>query len=154
MSHSRRAMGSLWGIAAWVFCAMVPPAVLAQEGDAAAKETYDRWCAGCHGVEGKGDGPAAKYMLPRPRDFTRALYQVRSTASGQLPTDADILRMIDEGMPGSSMPGWAKLLSGGERQALVGYLKSFSPAFGGAPPDVLDFGKPTDVNEEVLAAGR
>ena len=42
--------------------------------DGLGKVTYDRWCAGCHGVDGDGTGVAAEYMLPRPRDFTRALY--------------------------------------------------------------------------------
>src|SRR2546429_5543936 len=37
------------------------------------------WCAGCHGETGAGDGPAAAYMLPRPRNFTGAVYKIRST---------------------------------------------------------------------------
>src|SRR5690606_21076675 len=82
------------------------------------KPIYDKWCAGCHGEDGRGTGEAAAYMLPRPRDFTRALYQIRTTASGELPTDADILRVIDEGMPGTAMPGWRTLLSRSEREAL------------------------------------
>ena len=53
-------------------------------------------CAGCHGDTGAGDGPAAAYMLPRPRNFTGAIYKIRSTASGQLPTDGDLMRAIDD----------------------------------------------------------
>ena len=34
------------------------------------KILYDKWCSGCHGMTGAGDGDAAHYMLPRPRDFT------------------------------------------------------------------------------------
>src|SRR5262245_10268429 len=59
------------------------------------KVVYEKWCAQCHGETGEGNGPAAHYMYPRPRDFVAALYQVRSTASGALPTDDDIMHAID-----------------------------------------------------------
>ena len=68
------------------------------------KEVYQKNCAHCHGVEGRGDGSAAENLLPQPRDFTRGLYKIRSTQSGQLPTDQDLFDIITEGMPGSSMP--------------------------------------------------
>src|SRR5687767_14550984 len=87
----------------------------------AGKATYDKWCAGCHGATGAGDGPAAAYMLPRPRDFTKGVYQIRTTASGELPTDGDIKRIIDDGMPGTAMPGWREMISASERDALVAY---------------------------------
>lgn len=94
-------------------------------------------------------------MLPPPRDFTRALYQIRTTASGELPTDADILRVIDEGMPGTAMPGWRTLLSRSEREALVGYLKTFSRFFDqGEPPQALAFGRTPRATEETLREGR
>src|SRR5207249_9146674 len=72
------------------------------------KAVYVKWCTGCHGDGGAGDGVAAAYMLPRPRNFTGGLYKIRTTASGQLPTDADLARAIDEGLPGSAMPGWKR----------------------------------------------
>jgi len=119
------------------------------------KTTYDRWCAGCHGVDGDGLGVAAEYMLPRPRDFTLALYQIRTTASGELPTDADIRHIIDVGMPTTTMPGWENLLSEAERDALVEYLKSFSRFFGrGDAPQAIDFGRAPRVSDAVLAEGR
>ncbi|MBI2536275.1 MAG: c-type cytochrome, partial [Gemmatimonadetes bacterium] len=56
------------------------PVAPAQEGAANArgKELYDKWCAECHGETGAGDGAAATHMLPRPRDFTRAVFQIRT----------------------------------------------------------------------------
>jgi mono/diheme cytochrome c family protein len=126
----------------------------AQDGDNLGEVTYDRWCAGCHGVDGTGNGPGAEYMLPRPRDFTEARYQIRTTASGELPTDEDILAIIDRGMPGTTMPGWEDLLSNDEREALVEYLKSLSRFF--TPdqvPEPFDFGSAPRVNAEVLAEG-
>ena len=127
----------------------------AQSGDDLGKATYDRWCAGCHGVDGSGTGSGSDYMLPRPRDFSQALYQVRSTASGGLPTDEDLLYVIDNGMPGSTMPGWEDVLSREERDALVLYVKTFSRFFSpDEQPESLDFGRATRANDEVLAEGR
>ena len=126
----------------------------AQDGDDLGQVTYDRWCAGCHGVDGTGDGPGAGYMLPRPRDFTQALYQIRTTASGELPTDEDILAIIDRGMPGTTMPGWEDLLSNDEREALVQYLKTFSRFFSpDEVPQPLEFSRATRSNADVLVEG-
>src|SRR5438105_10506546 len=93
------------------------------------KVVYEKWCAGCHGETGAGDGPAAAYMLPRPRNFTGAVYKIRTTASGQLPTDADLLRAIDEGLPGSAMPAWKGRLSDAERRAVLGSLETLCSFF-------------------------
>lgn len=118
------------------------------------KAPYDRWCAGCHGDTGAGDGAGAAYMLPRPRDFTRGVYQVRTTASGELPTDADIRRVIDEGMPGTAMPGWRDVLTERERNDLVAYLKRFSTFFEGAAPRRVEIGRAPGGGDEAVAEGR
>lgn len=137
----------------------VPTSTRAQEegggsGGADGQAVYEQWCAGCHGVDGAGDGPAAEWMLPRPRDFTTALFQIRSTASGQLPTDEDILRVIDEGMPGTTMPAWREILPQAQRQALVDYIKTFSPFFESSPaPEPLDFSDAPSASEERIAEG-
>ncbi|MFQ5538722.1 MAG: c-type cytochrome, partial [Gemmatimonadota bacterium] len=34
------------------------------------KDVYEKKCALCHGAEGKGDGPGAIHLDPKPRDFT------------------------------------------------------------------------------------
>lgn len=143
------------------FLALLAVALLAPATSATAQEepagmdVYQRWCAGCHGVEGEADGPAAEYMLPRPRDFTMGLYEIRSTASGELPTDADILRIIDEGMPGTTMPGWRNTLSRSDREALVEVLKSFAPFFeSDEAPEPIEIDDAPSASEEALAQGR
>jgi mono/diheme cytochrome c family protein len=119
------------------------------------KAVYDKWCAGCHGVDGKGAGPGAARMLPRPRDFTRAQYQIRTTASGELPTDEDIRHIIDVGMPGTAMPGWEEILTEDERDQLVAYLKTFSRFFANAqPPKLVEFSDAPGASEERIAEGR
>ena len=123
--------------------------------DHPGKPVYDKWCAGCHGVEGRGDGPAAAYMLPRPRDFTTGQYQIRSTGSGELPTDADLMRIIDDGMPGTAMPGWRNALTQAQRESVADYLKTFSRFFQNAqPPEPMEFGSAPRVSDERLEEGR
>ncbi len=102
---------------------------LSAQDTTAGKTIYATWCAGCHGDTGAGDGPAAPAMLPRPRNFTGAVYKIRQTASGQLPTDADLMRAIDEGLPGSAMPAWKGRLSDAERRNVMAYVKTFSAFF-------------------------
>src|SRR5438309_9556884 len=104
----------------------LPPSPLPVQDTVKGKVVYEKWCAGCHGETGAGDGPAAAYMLPRPRNFTGAVYKIRTTASGQLPTDADLLRAIDEGLAGSAMPAWKGRLSDVERRVVLACLKNFS----------------------------
>jgi len=95
---------------------------------ARGKQLYDNKCATCHGITGKGDGPKAPFLDPRPRDFTRGLFKIRSTPSGSLPTDDDLFRTITNGMPGSSMPAWDTLPEA-DRKALVVYIKTFADRF-------------------------
>jgi len=87
------------------------------------------YCASCHGATGQGDGPAAPFLTPRPRDFTSGRYKLRTTESGNVPTDDDLERSVREGMPGSAMPAWKGLLSDADIDSVLGYLKSLSPAF-------------------------
>lgn len=72
---------------------------------------YAEQCAPCHGASGRGDGPAAYLLYPKPRDFTNSSFRLTSTESG-LPSDDDLLRTLREGMPGSSMPPWGHLPEG------------------------------------------
>src|SRR5512143_673690 len=90
------------------------------------KILYDQWCASCHGEKGDGRGPAADFVWPKPRDFTKGTYKFKSTGSGEPPVDSDIIRTIREGNPGTSMPAW-KRFSDDEVKALVAYIKQFSP---------------------------
>jgi len=104
-------------------------AIPAHAGDALVTEgrdIYDRYCAGCHGTAGDGRGAAADMLLVKPRDFTKGVFKFRSTPSGSLPTDDDLMRTITRGLARTSMPEWS-LLPERERRALVAYVKTFVP---------------------------
>jgi DMSO reductase family type II enzyme heme b subunit len=118
-----------------------------------AKALYGQKCALCHGEEGKGDGPGAATLDPKPRDFTRGLYKIRTTASGQPPTDADLLRVITAGMPGTSMPHW-RALAERDRSSLVAYVKTFAPDAFKEPPKPADMPKEVAFSRESIARGK
>ena len=92
----------------------------------AGKQDYRRWCVGCHGKEGNGEGENAPYVDPRPRDFTEALFRWRSTPTGTLPTDQDLYDTITRGVVDTLMPTW-RPLTPQTRVDLVAYIKTFSP---------------------------
>lgn len=66
-------------------------------------------CAQCHGAAGKGNGPWARLMSPRPSDLTAL------AAGGDFPR-ARVLSIIDgydrTGLPGRQMPEFGLLLRG------------------------------------------
>ena len=120
------------------------------------KEVYEKSCAHCHGTEGRGDGSAAENLLPKPRDFTRGLYKIRSTESGQLPTDQDLFDIITQGMPGSSMPEWETSLSANERWEVVAYIKTFYDGFkeNETPPRQISLEGKIPYSEESVEIGK
>jgi DMSO reductase family type II enzyme heme b subunit len=101
---------------------------------AAGKKNYQKYCSQCHGAEGDGYGIATPFFDPPPRDFTSATYKIRTTESGELPTDADLKNIILEGMPYTGMPGWPQF-DDEELMELVFYIKTFAEDF--ADPDAI-----------------
>lgn len=83
---------------------------------------YELHCAACHGENGDGQGPAAVWLYPKPRNFSAGLFKIHSTPAGTLPSDEDLFQVITRGMPGSSMPAF-NYLSEAERRQLVAYVK-------------------------------
>jgi mono/diheme cytochrome c family protein len=95
---------------------------------AAASTNYRRYCAGCHGVIGDGEGENAMWLDPKPRNFTLGQFKCRSTPSGSLPTDDDLYNTVGRGLQSSNMPSWNPL-SDQQRVDLVAYVKHFSDRF-------------------------
>ncbi|MEE8335680.1 MAG: c-type cytochrome [Candidatus Neomarinimicrobiota bacterium] len=111
-----------------VFCAGYPftsPAQNATFNLLQGEEVYSSYCSACHGVAGDGKGPAAAAMNPAPRDFTNGVYKFRSTPSGALPTDEDLIKVINKGIPGTWMPGWKGIISEKQSRAVISFIKMF-----------------------------
>jgi len=109
-------------------------------GNAAqGKHEYDRYCVGCHGGQGDGQGENAQWIDPKPRDFTAAVFKCRSTPSGTLPTDLDLIASIRRGLVNSNMPQWRPVVPQTDAD-LLAYIKGFSPRWktekAGTPIDI------------------
>ena len=79
-----------------------------------ARDLYMTMCAGCHGPEGRGDGPWARgdnHIWPKPTNL-----RARSSEVGRL------YHIISEGRPGTMMPAQAPKLSAAARWALAEYI--------------------------------
>jgi len=92
----------------------------------AAAMPYRRYCVGCHGPLGDGNGENAQWISPKPRDFQLAIFKCRSTPTGTLPTDQDLYDSIGRGLDRSNMPSW-NALTKQERADLVAWIKHYSP---------------------------
>lgn len=117
------------------------------------EQLFTQLCASCHGLQGTGDGPAAKYVYPKPRDFTRGVFKVRSTPDGTMPTDEDLFNTLTRGMPGSAMPSFA-YLSEADRKALIEYVKTLVKRKSDAPPQPIEVGKEPSLTPATLAGGK
>ena len=86
---------------------------------------YREHCAHCHGVTGDGMGPTAAFLNPYPRDYRPGVFKFKSTERADKPTHADLLRILRNGIAGTSMPSFA-LLSEPQIDALVEYVRYLS----------------------------
>ena len=109
----------------------------AHAGDDAGRVLYRRYCASCHGQEGRGDGPVAPSLGQKPTDLTR----IAEHHGGDFPFVA-ICEAIDgtrtvraHGV--SEMPIWGEvfqsdpaspleqqILAGGKVIAIARYLRT------------------------------
>ncbi|HXG09484.1 MAG TPA: ethylbenzene dehydrogenase-related protein [Gemmataceae bacterium] len=85
------------------------------------QQLYAVHCLQCHGEKGDGNGPAARYLYPKPRNFGEGRFRLVTTTNS-IPSDEDLLRVITRGMPGSAMFPFGHL-SEGDRLALVAQVR-------------------------------
>jgi mono/diheme cytochrome c family protein len=83
---------------------------------------YREHCVHCHGITGDGLGPTAAFLNPYPRDYRPGVFKFKSTERADKPTHADLVRILHNGIPGSSMPSFA-LLPPVQVDALAEYVK-------------------------------
>jgi len=76
-------------------------------------------CASCHGNAGKGDGPAAAALNPKPRDFTSGYWKYGGGV-------ARVVRTMSEGSPGTAMAAFTSIPLE-DRIAIAQFERSLSP---------------------------
>ena len=89
---------------------------------ASGRAAYEAHCTGCHGERGNGAGPAARHLVPRPRNFRRGIFKFTSTESGAAPLRKDLFQTVTRGLSGSSMPDF-RLLPEEMRHSIVEYVR-------------------------------
>jgi cytochrome c oxidase cbb3-type subunit 3 len=104
-------------------CAVVlSTALMGYAGDAEqGKKLYEQFCVSCHGQSGKGDGPAAAALNPKPRDHTNKEYMSKMS-------DEDLLNVIKNGgaSAGKSplMPPWGASLKDDQIKDVITYVRT------------------------------
>src|SRR5580700_5695754 len=119
-----------------------------------AKGDYRRYCVGCHGPMGDGNGEVFPWIDPKPRDFQLGIFKCRSTPTGTLPTDQDLYDAITRGFDRSNMPQW-NTLSKQERADLVAWVKHYSPRWATEKPGTpITIPPEPEITAERIKAGR
>jgi copper transport protein len=85
---------------------------------ARGQEIYEQNCATCHGMQGRGDGPAGFTLRPRPADFRIHM------AAGH--TDAQLFDWVQDGVDGTAMPAFGGQLSEEEIWHVINYIRTFA----------------------------
>ena len=84
---------------------------------AAAKKIYDAKCAKCHGLTGKGDGPKAKNLKKKPRDYSNKAEMAKFTDE----------KLIKETLDGKKpMPSYRGKLTDAEIADQIAYIRTFA----------------------------
>ncbi len=95
------------------------------------QEIYEKYCLECHGERGRGDGPRAPLLAPRPGNLVSA-----ATSSK---TDPELLGIITNGVPRTAMRGWKEELTEEDRLSVVAFLRSLvrfqKPSLTPPPPE-------------------
>jgi mono/diheme cytochrome c family protein len=111
------------GPAILVALLLLPALVLAQGSPAKGKELYTKHCGGCHGSTGKGDGPAAAVLNPKPADLTNKAY----TAALK---DQYLFDLLQKGGAAVGkaplMPPFGSKLKEGEIRDVIAYVRSLA----------------------------
>jgi high-affinity iron transporter len=115
---------------------------------AQGREIYQVSCAACHGATGRGDGPQAAALNPRPANLADA-----AALTGSSPLD--FYRRITVGTAGTAMAPYEHVLSAEERWAVALYTSTLrlpSPR-GTVPAELRGFPATARMSDaEVLAA--
>jgi len=90
---------------------------------AAGKEVFIKQCLSCHGPAGKGDGPAAKDLTPKPRDLSDPQIAAQ--------TDGSIFWKLTTGR--KPMPAFETLIPETDRWNVINYVRTLEPTAASQP---------------------
>jgi mono/diheme cytochrome c family protein len=76
-----------------------------------ASKEFRQYCAACHGENGAGQGDAARYLYPKPRDLVDGQLRL-ATSNNMIASGEDIKRVLLNGVPNTSMQSWKQLSEG------------------------------------------
>lgn len=102
----------------------------------AAESNFRRDCTGCHGLEGRGDGPGAEpeiHLEHGHDDMTRPATNFTDLAAQMGAADMTYYGKLVRGGMGTSMPHWGGIYTEDELWALVAYLRSFAFDYSNVP---------------------
>ncbi|MFA9188787.1 c-type cytochrome [Flavobacterium magnesitis] len=88
-----------------------------EEQLAQGKDIFTKYCLTCHGSGGKGDGPGAATLQPKPADFTDPEHSSFYSDQGRI-------FLIKKGMKGTAMAAWENILSEEEILSVYVYVNS------------------------------
>lgn len=101
-----------------------PTLVKATARERLGEALYQRNCAFCHAADGTAKSWIGRFLEPHPRDLT-------DPAAMSSMTRERLVRAIQDGLDGTSMPGWKHVLSTRDIDALVAYIhRVFHPVRG------------------------
>jgi mono/diheme cytochrome c family protein len=87
------------------------------------KALYQQYCSACHGKQGKGDGPAAAAMHPKPRNHSDGNYM-------NALSDDHLMKVVSEGGQAVNrsplMPSWKGALNPQQIRDLIAYLRTLA----------------------------
>jgi mono/diheme cytochrome c family protein len=89
------------------------------------KSVYEENCFACHGLQGDGNGVAAKGLYPPVRNFKQGQFKFGVVYDGGLPHDKTLKKLIREGLHGTAMLPWD--VTHEHLDAVVQYIKTFAP---------------------------
>ena len=106
-----------------VLALLAAPAPAAQGDPKTGRELYNKWCVSCHGVGGKGDGPAAATLPVKPGNHADG------TRMNAL-TDTYLFTIIKQGgqavQKSQMMPPWGAQLKDQQIWDVIAYVRSLA----------------------------
>ena len=145
---------ALFALATTAALAEGAPRPLTERDLKAGRAVYQRECAACHGERGDGNGTGAPFVEIKPRNFTKKMFKLRTTASGEAPATSDILRTIQNGIPGTAMPSF-KFLSEEERRQLAAVVLEYADMLDAPEPaPIKDPGAPPAMTAATVTKGK